>query len=131
MSKMDNRADRKRHVAFASMLNRGILFAFLLTLIVALAGCSSNNNDAVSGNATLSWNAPTANADGTPLTDLAGYRIYFGTSSGAYSAVIDAGNSTTYVINNLARGTHYFAVTAYNTSGNESSYSDEGSKTIP
>jgi hypothetical protein len=128
---MENRAGRKRHISFVSLINRGILLAFLLTLIVPSAGCPSKNNGAVSGNATLSWHAPTANADGTPLTDLAGYRIYYGTSSGAYSAIIDAGNRTTYVINNLASGTYYFAVTAYNASGKESSYSSEVKKIIP
>jgi len=127
---MKNGADRRRQIAFASMLNRGILFAYLLTLIVPLAGCPSNK-DAVSGNATLSWDAPTANADGTPLTDLAGYKIYYGTSPGVYSAIVDAGNSTTYVVKNLTRGTYYFTVTAYNTSGNESSFSGEVRKTIP
>jgi hypothetical protein len=128
---MESRADHKRYIALASTLNLRILLAFLLTLIVPLAGCSSKNNDTNSGKATLSWDAPTANADGTPLTELAGYRIYYGTSPKVYSAIIDVGNSMTYVINNLARGTYYFAVTAYNVWGNESSYSREVMKTIP
>jgi hypothetical protein len=85
---------------------------------------------AVSGGATLSWDDPTTNTDGSTLTGLAGCKIYYGTSPGVYSAIIDAGNVTTYVINNLAPGTYYFAVTAYDASGNESGYSNEMSKII-
>jgi hypothetical protein len=36
-------------------------------------------HDAISGQATLSWDPPTTNVDGTPLTDLAGYKVYYGT----------------------------------------------------
>ncbi len=79
----------------------------------------------------LSWNSPTTNADGTPLSDLNGYKIYYGTVSGTYSQNIDAGNVTTYQVNNLTAGvTYYFVTTAYDTSGNEGGYSNEISKTI-
>jgi hypothetical protein len=86
---------------------------------------------AAMGSATLTWSAPTTNTDGTPLTDLAGYKIHYGTSAGSYTKTIDVGNVTTYTVNNLTSGTYYFAVTAYDTSGNESSYSNEAYKTIP
>ncbi len=83
------------------------------------------------GQATLSWDAPTTNVDGSPLTDLAGYKIYYGTSSSNYSKVVDAGNVLTYVITDLNEGqTYYFAVTAYDTSDNESDYSNEVSKIV-
>jgi hypothetical protein len=82
------------------------------------------------GSATLAWNAPTTNTDGTPLTDLAGHKIYFGTSSGSYTTIMDVGNVTTYTINNLSSGTYYFTVTSYDSSGIESSYAGEVSKTI-
>jgi hypothetical protein len=82
------------------------------------------------GSATLSWNAPTTNTDGTPLTDLAGYKVHMGTSSGNYATVVDIGNVTTYSVSNLAPGTYYFVVTAYDSSSNESSFSNEASKTI-
>ena len=90
-----------------------------------------NASSAFSGTATPSWDAPTTNADGTPLTDLAGYKVYYGTSSHTYSQNIDVGNVTTYTLNNLTEGyTYYFAVTAYDTLRNESDYSNEVSKTI-
>ncbi|MEW6417446.1 MAG: Ser-Thr-rich GPI-anchored membrane family protein [Nitrospirota bacterium] len=83
-----------------------------------------------SGQATLSWDPPTTNADGTPLLDLAGYNVYYGNTSSNYSQIIDVGNVTAYTVANLNNGTYYFAVTAYDTSGNESEYSNEVSKTI-
>jgi hypothetical protein len=73
----------------------------------------------------LSWEAPTTNSDGSSLDDLSGYKIYYGTSSGNYSQSIDVGDSTSASISSLSSGTWCFAVTAYDTSGNESSYSDE------
>jgi carbon monoxide dehydrogenase subunit G len=81
------------------------------------------------GDATLSWNPPTTNENNTPLTDLAGFKVYYGAVPGNYSTSIDAGNVTTYQVNNLTDGlTYYFVTTAYDTSGNESSYSNEVSK---
>jgi len=79
---------------------------------------------------TLSWVAPTTKVDGTPLTNLAGYKIYYGLASGAYTNVIDVGNTTNYQIKGLDSGTYYFAVTAYDTDGNESGYSNEVSKAV-
>ena len=85
---------------------------------------------AVADQATLSWTAPATNTDDSPLTDLAGYKVYYGTASRSYSQVIIAGNSTAYTVANLAAGTtYYFATTAYDASGNESAYSNEVSKT--
>lgn len=85
------------------------------------------------GSATLSWQAPTANVDGSPLVDLAGYKIYWGTSSGNYANTITINNPglTTYVVDNLTSGTYYFATSAFNAKGAESALSNETSKTIP
>lgn len=59
-------------------------------------------------------------------SDLAGYRVHYGTSSGEYSVVIDVGNVTSYTIKGLEMGVAYFsALTAYNTSDLESGYSNE------
>jgi hypothetical protein len=93
-------------------------------------GGTSVNGGGSSNSATLSWIAPTTQADGTtPLTELTGYRVHYGTASGNYTSVIDAGNVATCVVSNLTPGTYYFAVTAYNSSG-DSDYSTEGSKAI-
>jgi hypothetical protein len=75
----------------------------------------------------LSWVAPTTNSDGTALTDLAGYKVYYGTASGVYGTPTDAGNVITYTLTGLTKGqTYYVAVTAYDTSNNESVKSTEG-----
>jgi hypothetical protein len=69
-------------------------------------------------------------ANGEP--DLAGYRVYYGTSSGNYTASADVGINTHCVISNLAQGvTYYFAATAYDSEGNESGFSDEIVYTVP
>jgi hypothetical protein len=58
--------------------------------------------------------------------DIAGYKIYYGKASGTYESVIDVGNQTTYTIPGFLEGVdYYFTVTAYNTYGLESSFSDE------
>jgi fibronectin type 3 domain-containing protein len=108
-----------------------IFLAVILTAISVLAGCGGGTGITYPGSATLSWDAPTLNADGSPLTDLAGYKIYYGTSSRSYSVVlISMGTATSYVVSNLANGTYYFAVTAINNSGGESDFSNEVIKTI-
>jgi hypothetical protein len=85
------------------------------------------------GAATLGWTAPTQNTDGTVLTNLAGYKLYHGTSAASLTDVrsISSPGVTTYVFDQLATGTHYFAVTAVNSSGTESPQSAVGSKVIP
>lgn len=81
--------------------------------------------------ALLTWVAPTTNTDGTPLTDLGGFKVKRGTVAGVYTQVIDVGNVVTYQLTGLASGTHYFVVTAYDTSGNESMASNQVSKNVP
>jgi hypothetical protein len=58
--------------------------------------------------------------------DLAGYKVYYGTASRTYGPPIDVANVTTCTLTGLdPRYTYYFAVTAYDTSNRESSFSDE------
>ena len=85
------------------------------------------------GSATLTWQPPTQNEDSTPLTDLAGYNIYWGTTPGSYSNSVTVNNPglTTFVVDNLAPGTYEFVATAFNTSGVESQFSNSASKTVP
>ncbi len=76
----------------------------------------------------LAWDAPTTNADGTPLTDLAGFKIYYGTTPGVYGTPKDVPGATvtTYDLTGLTPGTtYYIAATAYDTSGIESVRSSE------
>lgn len=74
---------------------------------------------------TLAWNA---NSE----PSVAGYRVYYGTASRVYSAVIDVGNWTSCVISGLQEGiTYFFTATAYDSEGSESSYAAEVSYTVP
>ena len=84
------------------------------------------------GSATLSWQPPTQNTDGTPLTNLAGYRIYWGTARGDYpsSVTVSSAGLTAYVVSNLTPTTWHFAVTAFNSAGAESVLSNSASKTV-
>ena len=65
--------------------------------------------------------------------DLAGYRLYVGTASGQYGEPVDVGNVTGHVMEITPEhgATYYFALTAYDTSGNESGYSAEASCFVP
>jgi hypothetical protein len=57
---------------------------------------------------------------------LAGYRLYYGTASRSYTAVVDVGTATDCSLENLTDRTTYFvAVTAVDISGLESDYSNE------
>lgn len=84
------------------------------------------------GNATLSWTAPTQNTDGSALANLAGYRIYYGTSASALTQVVQVANAgmTTYVLEDLSPATYYFALKAYNSAGAESTQSNVVSKRV-
>jgi hypothetical protein len=80
----------------------------------------------------LRWQAPTQNVDGSPLTDLGGYVIYWGADSRAYTGShrIPSPHVTQWAAN-IAPGTYYFAMTAFDAEGNESGYSNEIEKVIP
>jgi hypothetical protein len=114
--------------------NSTILILFILMLL--LFGCGASGSDLSAStmyankSATLAWDAPTINEDGTPLTDLSGYKVYYGTSSGNYTQTIDVGNYVSIVIDSLTGGTWFFAVKSYDSSGNESAFSNEVSKNI-
>jgi hypothetical protein len=84
------------------------------------------------GRATLSWTAPTENTDGSTLANLTGYRIRYGTSASSLTntIVIDNASVTTYVVEDLASATWYFTVTAVNSTGAESAYSNVANKQI-
>jgi hypothetical protein len=120
-------------------------------VICALSGCDGSGQDGSSqqasssadnaalpsssssaGAVTLSWLPPTTNTNGTTLSDLAGYRIYYGQSPTAMTEVIDISNAglTAYMVENLSAGTWYFAIKAVTTTGIESSLSNVASTTI-
>lgn len=82
--------------------------------------------------ATLLWQPPTENVDGTPVSNLAGYNIYVGPSPDELTTKITVTNPglTAYTIADLSAGTYYFGISAYTTDGVESEIAVAGSKTI-
>ena len=109
------------------------------TTITATSGSVSGTATltvTVGGFVSLAWDAPTTKTDGSslnPATDLSLYKIYYGTASLMYTTVVNVTNPGTTTISktlNLSPGTYYFSVTTVDTSGQESSYSNEVMKTI-
>src|SRR3989475_5153680 len=109
----------------------------LLGLGVALGGVLRRAAPGGAGILDVSWIAPTTNSDGSPMTDLASYRVYYGASNPGASnppcpgpAFFQVASSTpsppsnqavTFRLTGLSSGTlYYVSVTAVDTSGNES-----------
>lgn len=123
---------------------------YTVLLLLLFAGCgqggggsastasaaSACSTDPGAGKALLCWTAPTKNSDDSPIYDLAGYNVYWDTTSAtlgtlsASKAQVSGANSTTYTVTGLAPGDWYFAVTAYDTSSNESVISNIVIKTV-
>lgn len=93
---------------------------------------TATSGTATSGTATVSWEAPTTTIQGFALTDLAGYRVYYGQSESDLSQHVELNSvgTQTYVVDNLGPGTWYFAVKAVTSMGVESALSEIVSKTI-
>lgn len=88
---------------------------------------------APTGSITLSWVPPTQNTDGTPVTGLSGFRVFYGTASRQYaqSLVISSPSIRSVVVEGLSPGTTwYFGVKAVTSTGVESEYSNEAIKTL-
>jgi hypothetical protein len=102
------------------------------TLTASLAAFSVTVQAVATGSATLSWTPPTQNTDGSQLTDLSGFKIYWGPSAGNYPNSVTLNNPglTSYVVDNLVPGTYYFAASALNSAGAESQVSASATKTI-
>lgn len=103
--------------------NRTSLPAF--NIAVVSAGSST-------GSATLSWTPPTQNTNGTALTNLAGYRIYYGTSPSSLTRTVQLSSAglTRYVVSDLSAATWYFSIRAYTSTGGESASSSTVSKIV-
>ena len=95
---------------------------------------SSTETVSVTESVSLAWTAPTTRVDGEllSLSEVEGYRVYYGTDKDNMVAIVDLNDSSTtsYTISGLGPGTYYFAVTAYDYDGLESSYSEIVSKQL-
>ena len=123
---------------------------FAFVIIAALAGCGGGSGGSssptipgpaptptpppttVTGFADLTWSAPTQNEDGSPLTNLAGYKVRYGQSAGGLTQTVDVASpgTTTARIEGLAAGTWYFTVASYTNTGVESAPAGPVTKTI-
>jgi hypothetical protein len=99
---------------------------------VSLPAFAITVNALTNGSATLSWTPPSENTDGSSLSNLAGFRIQYGTSAAALTQTVQISNPgvVTYVVTGLNAGNWYFSVKAYNSGGAESANSNVVSKTI-
>jgi hypothetical protein len=116
------------------------------TLSVIVTGCTESESTVApvaevrpaaatsdrKGSVKLSWLAPKTNTDGSKLDDLAGYKIYYGTSKEYLQRVIDIKDPSVaeYTIRDLPPYTYYFVITAYNITGAESTRSNIVAKTV-
>ena len=96
------------------------------------SGSTTPPTSGANSSVTFSWVPPTENSNGSPLTNLAGYKIHYGTASEDYTQVVALNNPSIsrYVLDSLPSGTYYFAITAYNTAGVESPLSGEITSTL-
>jgi hypothetical protein len=109
----------------------------LLTL-GCVAGCTEGSGSTESAPSaptsavTLQWARPTSNEDGSALTDLAGYKVYYGQSPDLLTRNVDVHGAAVSSVEfrDLDHGSWYFAIASYNTAGVESSKSGIVSTTI-
>ena len=112
---------------FFSVSRKGVFFLLVLSglLLLLLAILSLLVPAAHAGQVTVAW-------DANPEPEVAGYKIYYGTSPGSYTASLDAGDATSILISGLQDGaTYFFSAVAYDTSHNESGFSNEITYAVP
>lgn len=126
-------------------MNRTVIKRLLVILILSsslpifLLGCGtaiegiSSIPPVPSGNSiTLAWQAPDTNSDGSRLTDLAGFMVYYGLRSGIYTNMRVVKGETSCRIDELpGEVTLHLIVTAFDTSGNESDFPEEVKTDLP
>lgn len=114
-----SRSDQQSDTHMLMKCNFNVAFPSAAFLLYLIAG----QQLALAGGVVLAW-------DPSSEPSIAGYRLYYGGAAGHYDASVDVGEATSYTVDGLSPGTYYFAVTAYDSSGLESSYSNEVSTTI-
>ena len=112
---------------FFSFSRKGAFFILVLSglLLLLLAVLNLLVPAAHAGQVNVAW-------DANPEPEVAGYKIYYGTSPGSYTASLDAGNATSILISGLQDGaTYFFSAVAYDASNNESGFSNEIAYAVP
>jgi Putative Ig domain len=120
-------ADVATYSGITISVSDGQLSASLNAFSISVVATGAGN-----GRATVSWTPPTQNLDGTTLTNLSGYEVYYGRSEQSLDQKVAVTNPsvTTYVVENLSSGTWYFTVVAVASTGALSPLSNLANKTI-
>jgi len=117
------------------VLSKSLVILFISVLLSACSSGESVTGDTgvgatpqgITHGIALSWIAPVEREDGTPISmaEIAGYRVYYGTSQGDYPNEVDIADSSTMqvALSNLVSGTYYIVVTSYDVDGRESGFS--------
>jgi len=136
-----------------SQLLSQVLSKSFVMLLITLSLSACNSGEAYNGNTgagvgvtqettpqgvtqdvALSWTAPVEREDGTPISmsEIAGYRVYYGTSEGNYPNKLDIADSYNMqaTLSNLVSGTYYIVVTSYDMDGRESAFSEIVTKSV-
>lgn len=112
-------------------MSKWVALLLLLAPIASFAACPTT---VARDTACLDWTPPTTNTDGSTLTNLAGFKIYFSKSqlftSGVSIVTINNPGQAHQNLNKLPAGTWYFRITAFNSEGRESAFSGTASKLI-
>lgn len=122
-----------------------IALAFITTLLTACGGGGGSDTSGTNPpggsnpppapgarNISLSWVAPSTRTDGSPasLSEISGYKIYVGTTSGSYDPAIDVGNTTSYTLTNKSPDTYYITIAAYDSTPQDGIPSTESVVTV-
>jgi ABC-type glycerol-3-phosphate transport system substrate-binding protein len=118
-------------------MKKTITLALLIISSLLLTACgggtsetSSDNRDTTSSGSKLllEWSAPATRTDASPLalSELQGYRVYYGTSPNDLQLLVDLNDSTIndFKVDSIPAGNYYFAVTVYDMDGIESGFSN-------
>ena len=123
-----------------SSFAKAVISLMMTAFLVACGGGSEGGGNASSpdtassqvsvvsaSSATIIWTAPVARADQTPLSlsEIGGYRVYYGANEGEYTNSIDVNDGSVWQVTlaELPLGTYYFVVTTYDVDGRESEFS--------
>lgn len=112
------------------------LIPFILLLLPLTAAAQAAPLYTIQGDTSVSWVAPTENVDGTPLTDLAGFKIYWGEQTRNYTQSMDVDDSGavsetfSFPLDSENQLNWFIAMTALDEDGNESAYSNEILKVV-
>ncbi len=121
---------RNNMIVTFTLILTGFFFCACGTIVSLEGGIPQVPGDGGKNSLTLGWIPPTTNQDGTPLEDLAGYRVYYENSSGDYFVENVSNYYTTITLVGLSTDTWYMKVTAFDYYGNESVPSNEVSYTF-